>query len=159
MQGNPIISASLALISLFSNAFISQYNTVELNQEETVSYLDSGLVTLNGNALIQTSNPTTPIVAETKTVLVTAYSSTPDQTDSSPFITASGTHVHEGTIACNFLDFGTYVRFPDLYGDRIFVVEDRMALRNSHKIDIWFGSRWEAIQFGVKYLKVEVLAL
>ncbi|MDP6571866.1 MAG: hypothetical protein QF747_03500, partial [Patescibacteria group bacterium] len=91
-------------------------------------------------------------------VVVTAYSSTIDQTDSTPFITASGSHVRDGIVASNFLRFGTRVRFPDMYGDKIFVVEDRMALRNSHKIDIWFTTREQAKQFGIKYIKVEVLS-
>ena len=88
---------------------------------------------------------------------VTAYSSTPDQTDSSPFITANGKHVEDGIVACNFLAFGTKVRFPDMYGDKVFTVEDRMAVKNNHKIDIWFSSRGEAKEFGVQSLKVEIL--
>jgi len=158
MYANPIISVSLALISLVSNGFISQYDTIKSNNEEINLPSASGLITLNGNALIQSVNPNTPIVVESRIVFVTAYSSTPDQTDSTPFITASGTHVRDGIVACNFLSFGTYVRFPDIYGDKIFVVEDRMALRNSHKIDIWFNTRWEAIQFGARNIRVEVLA-
>ncbi|OGZ33682.1 MAG: hypothetical protein A2Y98_01170 [Candidatus Portnoybacteria bacterium RBG_19FT_COMBO_36_7] len=96
-------------------------------------------------------------INETKKVITTAYSSTPDQTDSSPFITAAGSTVRDGIVACNFLKFGTMVRFPEIYGDKIFVVEDRMAKRNSHKIDIWMESRSQALQFGVKYLTVEIL--
>ena len=88
---------------------------------------------------------------------VTAYSSSRDQTDMSPFITASGKKVRKGIVACNFLDFGTKVKFPDLYGNRVFVVEDRMAPKNSHKIDIWFPSRSQALMFGVKRLKVEII--
>jgi 3D (Asp-Asp-Asp) domain-containing protein len=97
--------------------------------------------------------------SSTHKVIVTAYSSTPDQTDSSPFITAKGTQVRDGIVACNFLKFGTMVRLPEVYGDKIFVVEDRMAKYNSHKIDIWMETRAEALQFGVKYLTVEVLEL
>ena len=89
--------------------------------------------------------------------MTTAYSSTFDQTDSTPFITASGTRVRDGIVACNFLRFGTRVRFPQLYGDKIFIVEDRMARKNSHKIDIWFASRNQAKQFGIKQVKIEVL--
>ncbi|MDD5589987.1 MAG: hypothetical protein PHQ47_02320 [Candidatus Portnoybacteria bacterium] len=92
-----------------------------------------------------------------KKVIVTAYSSTPDQTDDSPFITAMGTQVRDGIIACNFLKFGTKVRLPEIYGDKIFVVEDRMALKNSHKVDIWMPSRQSALQFGVKTLAIEVV--
>jgi len=88
---------------------------------------------------------------------VTAYSSTTDQTDSSPFITANGKRVKEGVVACNFLTFGTKVKFPELYGNQVFSVEDRMAMKNNHKIDIWLPSRNEAKQFGIQRLKVEIL--
>jgi 3D (Asp-Asp-Asp) domain-containing protein len=90
-----------------------------------------------------------------KLVLVTAYSSTVDQTDSTPFITANGTHVHDGTIAANFLKFGTKVKFPSLYGDKIFTVEDRM--KSDYKVDIWFPTRQEAKNFGVKRVEMEIL--
>src|SRR3990167_4180168 len=52
----------------------------------------------------------------TMTVVATAYSSTPDQTDGSPFITANGLYVYDGLIAANFLPFGTRVKIPDHYG-------------------------------------------
>lgn len=94
-------------------------------------------------------------VKNKKLVLVTAYSSTVDQTDSTPFITASGTHVHDGTIAANFLKFGTKVKFPSLYGDKIFTVEDRM--KSNYKVDIWFPTRQEAKNFGVKRVEMEIL--
>jgi len=90
-------------------------------------------------------------------VTVTAYSSTPDQTDSSPFITANGTYVYDGLIACNFLPFHTKVKFPEIYGDKIFTVEDRMASWNSHKMDIWMPTRSAALQFGVKKLAYEIV--
>lgn len=95
------------------------------------------------------------ITKNKKLVLVTAYSSTVDQTDSTPFITASGTHVHDGTIAANFLKFGTKVKFPSLYGDKIFTVEDRM--KSNYKVDIWFPTRQEAKNFGVKRVEMEIL--
>lgn len=99
----------------------------------------------------------TDLVREKRYVIITAYSSTPDQTDSTPFITASGTHVRDGIIACNFLEFGTKVKFPHLFGDKIFIVEDRMAPKNSHKIDIWFPSRSQALEFGIKLTEVLIL--
>ncbi len=88
-------------------------------------------------------------------VIVTAYSSTVDQCDSSPFITASNTHVHDGTIACNFLPFGTKVIFPNQFGNKVFTVEDRM--RDSWKIDIWFETRQEALQFGKRTLEAVIV--
>lgn len=95
------------------------------------------------------------VVKNKKLVTVTAYSSTVDQTDSTPFITANGTHVHDGTIAANFLKFGTKVKFPSLYGDKIFIVEDRM--KSDYKVDIWFPTRQEAKNFGVKRVEMEIL--
>jgi len=87
-------------------------------------------------------------------VTVTGYSSTPDQCSGNPFITASGIRVHSGTLACNFLPFGTKVRFPE-YSKRIFIVEDRMGY--SRRADIWFSSRSEALKFGKRRLRMEIL--
>jgi len=150
------ISASLTLASLVSNLLLPSpgYNSIDLNSVENIH---SSLVTLYGQALIQSSVPDIPVVKYSYWVLTTAYSSTFDQTDSTPFITASGTKVRDGVVACNFLKFGTRVRFPELYGDKVFVVEDRMARKNDHKIDIWFASRDQAKQFGIKQIKIEVL--
>ena len=90
-------------------------------------------------------------------VTVTAYSSTPDQTDATPFITASGKYVRDGIIAANFLPLGTKVRFPTIYGDKIFVVEDRMNSRYYYRTDIWMPTRWQALQFGLRVLPIEIL--
>ena len=165
MYTNSKFSASLALISLVNSLIFSQYSWTGYDfadldliarPEINLSSLD-GLVTLYGQALVQPANPDTPVVAAQYWVIITAYSSTIDQTDASPFITASGTYVRDGVVACNFLKFGTRVRFPQLYGEKIFVVEDRMAPQNSHKMDVWFVTRWQAKHFGVKRAKVEVL--
>lgn len=91
-------------------------------------------------------------------VTVTAYSSTVDQCDASPFITASGTRVRDGIIATNLLAFGTKVKFPSMYGDKIFTVEDRMNKRFSNRADIWFATRAEAKQFGVRKLEMVIVS-
>src|SRR3989344_931354 len=90
------------------------------------------------------------------TVLVTGYSSTPDQTDTTPFITAYNTEVRDGIVAANFLPAGTKIRIPELFDDKIFVVEDRMHERFSDRIDIWFADRESAENFGVKTAKVQI---
>lgn len=90
-------------------------------------------------------------------IMVTAYSSTADQTDGTPFITANGAYVYDGLVACNFLPFGAKVKFPEIFGDKVFTVDDRMAKKNSHKIDIWMSSRELALEFGVKRLTVEII--
>ncbi len=148
------------------NTMVSSYESwvetgiFEQKIDKSVLALSDGeLATLQGHALVQQTNPYTPVVASSRVVVITAYSSTVDQTDSTPLITALGTDVRDGIIACNFLKFGTKVRIPSLFGDKVFVVEDRMALKNSHKIDIWFETREQAKQFGIKVVKVEVLEI
>jgi len=90
-------------------------------------------------------------------VTLTAYSSTVSQCDASPFITASGTRVHEGTVAANFLPFGTKIKIPELYGDRIFVVEDRMSNRFWYVVDVWMPTYNEAIQLGRRQAKIVII--
>jgi 3D (Asp-Asp-Asp) domain-containing protein len=92
----------------------------------------------------------------TQQVTLTAYSSTVDQTDDSPFITASNTMVRDGIIAANFLPFGTKVQIPSLFGEKVFVVEDRMHSRFNDRIDIWFPDRATAKQFGKREATVVI---
>ena len=114
---------------------------------------------INGNSLLAASALPEPKVTRTVKVIVTAYSSTPDQTDETPEITAANTTVRDGIIANNLLPFGTKVRLPELYGDKIFVVEDRMSRKKgSYHFDIWFPSYWEAKSFGAQNTYLEVLA-
>jgi 3D (Asp-Asp-Asp) domain-containing protein len=79
-------------------------------------------------------------VVRTMRVVATAYSSTVDQCDDTPCITANGfnvcNHGKEDVIAANFLRFGTKVRIPELYGDRIFTVQDRMNPKYDERIDL-----------------------
>lgn len=102
------------------------------------------------------------IIPATKIVVVaTAYSSTESQTDSTPHITASNKKVYDGILAANFLKFGTKVRIPNLFGAKIFTVEDRMNRRfnkaNPPRVDVWFATLAEAKNFGVKTLEIEIL--
>ncbi|MDP3971012.1 MAG: hypothetical protein Q8P90_04950 [bacterium] len=87
-----------------------------------------------------------------------AYSSTASQTNGNPFVTASGETVTDGIIANNCLAFGTEVMFPEIYGDKIFRVQDRMATRyGCNSFDVWFSNTADAIQFGKKYTTAEVI--
>lgn len=117
----------------------------------------NGLDVISGNALIKTNPPVVKKPTRKIKIVVTAYSSTPDQTDSTPFITASGSRARDGVVANNSLPFGTRVKFPQIFGDKIFVIEDRMAPKNSHKADIWMPTRQMALNFGVKYTEMEIL--
>lgn len=102
-----------------------------------------------------------PIILDGGRHVMTAYNSEPGQTDDSPCITANGfnvcEHGIEDTIAANFLKFGTKVRIPELFGDRIFIVRDRMNKRYSSRVDIWMLDHSDAIQFGVRVARIEIV--
>ncbi len=91
-------------------------------------------------------------------VSMTAYNSEVGQCDDDPFTTANGTRVRDGIIAANFLKFNTRVRIPELYGDKIFTVTDRMNARFGERVDVWMKDHRQAVKFGVKRnIKIEVL--
>ena len=104
-----------------------------------------------------------PIIKPQRTLrtIITGFSSSRDETGDNPWnpwITASGVRVHSGTAASNFLPFGTKIRIPSLFGDRIFVIEDRLHNRFYDRIDIWFPSKTAAKEFGIRYdVPVEIL--
>ncbi len=95
--------------------------------------------------------------------VMTAYSSTPDQTDSDPFTAASGKRVYYGMIANNCYPFGTQLRFLDkdgnsAFGDKVFTVDDRMNSRyGCNRFDMWLDEPLPTVRaFGVKRLSVEI---
>jgi len=117
--------------------------------------------------------PTTGPVAQapvrtgrTAIVRATAYNSLPGQTDSSPFITATGTRVRPGVVALSrdllrSFPYGSKIMLEDMSGrynsmlkGRIFIVEDTMAARKTNSLDIWMGTRSEAIRFGARTLRI-----
>ena len=101
--------------------------------------------------------PKTEEAVKTRKMWVTAYSSTPDQTDDTPFETALGTEVRDGIVATNMLPFHTKVMIPRLFGNKVFTVEDRMHPRKKNFIDIWVPTRKEALDIGINQLDVVVL--
>lgn len=90
-------------------------------------------------------------------VWVTAYSSTPEETDSTPFTTAMNSEVHDGVVAANFLPFGTKIRIPEYFGDKVFTVEDRMHRRKTNFVDIWMPTKEDAKDFGIAYTDIVIL--
>lgn len=122
--------------------------------------LERKLAISEENSLISSVSPNNPEpkVAKKIKVVATAYSSSVFETDESPFFTASGSHVRDGTMASNSFPFGTRVRIPEIYGDKIFVVEDRLNPRvGPNHIDVWFPSYKEALNFGRKDVFIEIL--
>ncbi|GEM_PF-1147248 len=137
--------ALLLTFNIASAAIAPIADPIDLNESIIDSTsLDSAGAPLNG-------------MKKRVTVTMTGYSSTPDQTDDTPFITATGDHVADGIVAANFLPFNTYVKIPKLFGDKIFIVKDRMNRRYSDRMDIWFPDRASALKFGLRKAEIVIL--
>ena len=148
----------------YHGSYFTGYNPITPAYESAEAAASSQVIINEGFILAQNSpvrqTKSTNIkykVIEETVVPASAYSSTPDQTDDSPFITASGTKVRDGVVAANFLPIGTKIKIPEIFGDKIFIVEDRMNKRYWHKIDVWFPDRESALEFGVRTLKIQIL--
>jgi len=154
---------SIVLLVLVFEFMFPHYSLAAAAQQsqESVS-LPQEVIQAEENATIQLVRPIREYqVVKTYYLPVTAYSSTPDQTDSTPCITANGfnlcEHDREDVIAANFLPFGTKVRIPEYFGDRIFYVQDRMNSRYYYRTDIWMKNRTDALKFGLRYATIEVV--
>jgi len=158
--GNKAVNLQSKLIAF---AGVGENTGVNFLNSESENVLGN-IQFLQSNSIVAANEPSsTPIKSKKKEnrvyiVPASAYSSTKDQTDHTPFITASGTHVREGVIAANFLLLGTVIKIPEIYGDKTFVVEDRMNSRYFYQIDVWFPTRAEAKEFGLKKVKIEIVS-
>ena len=149
-----IILGALLSISPVLESKTSNKNGLSQTASEELS---DKLIMVEQNSLLSISSHGQSESKKIK-VVITAYSSTVWQTDSTPFVTAAGTEVRDGIVANNLLPFGTRVRIPELYGNKIFVVEDRMNYtKGYYHVDIWFPSYDEALDFGAKRTYIEVL--
>lgn len=156
-----LITATVFIVGILLFNVYSQKAQANLAYGTWEGTLTKGKLTfLGNNTLVSMFSPVGPEFKVIKKipVVITAYSSTPEETDNTPFITAAGTHVRNGVIANNYFDFGTKIKIPELYGEKIFIVEDRMSWKKgSYQIDIWFPSHREAENFGAKRTYIEVL--
>lgn len=111
--------------------------------------------------------------AQSFEVTMTAYSSTVDQTNSQPFITATNQRVRMGIIAASRdllateLPHGTRVRVVYIHDDpracggwdpgMVLEVQDTMNRRKRNTIDLWLPSRREARLWGRCRVVLEVV--
>ncbi|MDZ7611153.1 MAG: 3D domain-containing protein [Candidatus Moranbacteria bacterium] len=87
-------------------------------------------------------------------IMVTGYSSTPDQCWGNPFRTASGTRVHTGTMACPpEYPFGTKI---EIEGMGTYTCEDRGGAIKGNIFDMWFPSRGEALNWGRRTVNAKI---
>ena len=150
-----VITGFIAGIVVYG-ALVPQVINADLKNSAAV--LNPSTLVKNGHLTICKLDKSSYEVVKTIKMMLTGYSSTPDQTDDTPFITASGKKVTDGIIANNMLPFGTKIRIPELYGDKVFTVQDRMHQRKGlYHADIWFSERSDAKSFGAKLASIEVL--
>lgn len=135
-----------------------QSQRVSSSHEADIVFSDTAQDTTDNQLRVAVVKAKTEEPKKVVTVVATAYSSTPDQTDATPFITANGLFVYDGLIAANFLPLGTKVKLPELFGEKLFTVNDRMHSRYNrhHRIDIWMPTREDAKEFGVHQTSIEI---
>jgi 3D (Asp-Asp-Asp) domain-containing protein len=136
-----------------SDSYVSALNSATLSANDGLAVMN-GAFLISGNSL---AHKTTKASRQTYTVQVSGYNSEVGQTDDTPFITANGTHVRDGIVATNMFPFGTIIKIPSLYGNKIFVVTDRMNSRYQKNVDIWFADKGEALALGRRTVQIEVI--
>jgi 3D (Asp-Asp-Asp) domain-containing protein len=144
-------TADVASVGSFDSLYASVANGAPARDEKP---------TLVANALAPVNSPTGKVskaIHRFYWVDVSAYNSEVGQTDDSPFITAKGTHVRDGIVATNMFPFGTAIKIPALFGDKIFVVEDRMNTRYQNNVDVWMESHADAVKLGRRTVQIEVI--
>jgi 3D (Asp-Asp-Asp) domain-containing protein len=159
-----ILGASFAILFVFNFYPFFKKNSGRVEADLSISLKNSSppfdFIFFQNNTLDGISSLEIPKMENPKIIVgvVTGYSSTYFETDDTPHLTASGSLVRDGIVANNFYPFGTRVKFPEIFGDKIFVVEDRMnPKRDWYYFDIWFPSYSEAKNFGAKITYVEIL--
>jgi 3D (Asp-Asp-Asp) domain-containing protein len=152
-----IFAFLIVVFPLVSNVKADQ--TISDLEAQNIDLLHEPVLTIQDNSFIPNASHFHSSSKAVKTiyVIVTAYSSTPLETDDTPFITALGTTVRDGIVAANFLPFGTKIKIPELFGSKIFVVEDRMSPTKGYHIDVWFPSREQALNFGAHLTYIEII--
>lgn len=145
-QKNPMYTSILTALALISGVY---YPNTFFTSTDAISPFGGAVLTVPAVVNGLWGSEKQELRSEIYEVWVTAYSSSHDETDDTPFITASGGQVRDGVIAANFLPFGTKVMVPSLFGDKVFIVEDRMHSRKTNNIDIWMQSKKEALEFGI----------
>lgn len=131
----------------FSDSILT--NSQEPSQESLSVYNTK----VKGYSSTKTANDA--VYGKKMEILVTGYSSTPDQCWGDPFTTASGTRVHVGTMACPLeYAFGTQI---EIDGMGTYVCEDRGGAIKGNHFDMWFESRGEALQWGKRTVEARII--
>lgn len=176
------LSWRVLLIALFFGSMVStlsdahrvpRANRISLYAEATTQILTEAESPLPELALAG------PVANPRFELRATGYNSEVAQTNSQPFITATGARTRPGIIAVSRdllgrdIPYGSLVRIRDLGGfhdgrhsghfqvmldeQDLFIVEDTMHQRKTNQIDVWFADKSTALTWGVRRVEVELV--
>ncbi len=122
----------------------------------TILYLIINAILWGGDRAILQAN----IARYVMTVTVTAYSPSVDETDSTPYITASNKRVRDGICAIS----RDIEKELDLqFGDTIYLegigtceFQDRMHRRKRKQVDLFMWNKSDAVRFGIKRARMGI---
>jgi len=123
------------------------------------SYTIAQVIETGGSTTLSTATETPTLLPKTivRKVWLTAYTSSPEETDDTPNITASGLPTGDGIAAANFLPFGTKFQIPDVFGKKVFTIQDRMHPRKVNFVDVWVEDKKTAYRIGIRQTEIVIL--
>lgn len=95
-----------------------------------------------------------------RTLAVTAYTASPDETDDAPVLTASNRPVRLGTVAVsqdlykNGWSFGKKVYIDSL---GVYEINDLVGSQHKRRIDVFMNDKGKALRFGIQSRKITLL--
>lgn len=147
-----------SIIILLTLVFITEYIDKKLDERlDKISMIDVAYADeiIPEKEKIVIEQKVIDQVEKTVVAEISAYTSSVDETDDTPFITASGQRTRKGIIACpSKYDFGQIVEIKG----KDYECQDRMNSRYRDKevFDIWHETKAEAFQWGRRTLTVKI---
>lgn len=138
---------ALFYLVAFIGSLLIVISETAIQYRKSPEIVSKSVLDANNEALI----PYSPSIVRT----ITAYTTSPDETDSTPCISASGLNVcttKKNIVASNEFPFGTQIKILD----KIYEVQDRTNPRYKNRIDILMDSKQEALTWGIKNLPIQI---
>ena len=98
--------------------------------------------------------------SRSRTLAVTAYTASPEETDDDPILTASNQPVRLGTVAVsqdlykNGWSFGKKVYIDSL---GVYEINDLVGSQHKRRIDVFMNDKGKALRFGIQSRKITLL--
>ncbi len=132
-------------------------NKLIATMEKDIMMIDSLLKELNKREIVKINRIMIKIMKlKSHQVNMTAYTARPEETDDTPFITASGDSVFEGGVAVSRnlmsqygFNFGEIIYvYGENWNDKVLIVNDRMHNRKKNWIDVFMWDLQDALNLG-----------